>query len=216
MALINAKAVSFNEIRVIICVNGYTVKNEFVVREIGFWSRNINSVIPFSSRITYNSLSSIDKTTINYLLNAHHGIGIKKQPNNGLLPSETCGVIKSIYHMCSDKFDDSKRIYIGYADDLNALQLLHKAGLSHLAINVKKLFEIEPPSNAKITEMCHYGKGIYSPCSLHEDLMNQMPPLCAKVKSLILAEWIHEHSIEKIKPLPQENVYDEVNTLNIE
>jgi hypothetical protein len=46
--------------------------------------------------------------------------------------------------------------------------------------------------------------------------MNQMPPLCAIVKSLILAEWIHEYSIEKMKPLPQENVYDEVNTLNIE
>jgi hypothetical protein len=93
---------------------------------------------------------------------------------------------------------------------------LLKAGLSHLDINVKKLFEIEPPSNAKITEMCHYGKGIYSPCSLHEDLMNQMPPLCVKVKSLILEEWIHVHSIEKIKPLPKENVYDEVNTLHIE
>ncbi len=61
MAMVNARAVTFDEIRLIICVNGYTIKNDFVIREIGFWSRNMNSVITFSSRLIYNDLTSIDK-----------------------------------------------------------------------------------------------------------------------------------------------------------
>jgi len=39
-----------------------------------------------------------------------------------------------------------------------------------------------------------------------------MPPLCAKVKSLIIAEWIHKKSFEKLNILTKQKVYDENNT----
>ncbi len=110
---------------------------------------------------------------MNYLLNAYHGIEIKKQLINGLLPSEASAVIKSIYHLCLDEYDGYKLIYIGYSNDINILQMLNKAGFGHLAVNVKNMFESNPPSNSKIMEMCHHGKGVYSPCNLHDCLANQ-------------------------------------------
>jgi hypothetical protein len=209
MALLNAKAISFNDIRLILCVNGYNVKNEYVVREIGFWSRNSNSVIPFVSRITYNNLSIFDKATINYLLNSHHGIGLNKQPINGLLPSESCAVIKSIYHSCQTMFDDDKRKYIGYCDDINMLNLIIKCGLGHLAVNIKDMFETNPPSNMNIIEKPYYGYGIYSPCGLHRKLTNEMPPMCARVKSLVLAEWLQNESNKNYNEF-NKNIYDTV------
>jgi hypothetical protein len=39
-----------------------------------------------------------------------------------------------------------------------------------------------------------------------------MPPLCAKVKSLIIAECIHKKSFEKLNIFSKEKVCDENNT----
>jgi hypothetical protein len=36
---LHAKAISFDDIRLKVCVNDFTIENEFLLKEIGFWPR---------------------------------------------------------------------------------------------------------------------------------------------------------------------------------
>jgi hypothetical protein len=56
---LNAKAISFDNIRLIVCVNGFTIENQFLVKEIGFWSRKQTGIIPFSAKKTFQKFKRI-------------------------------------------------------------------------------------------------------------------------------------------------------------
>lgn len=47
MALLNPCKVDFDEIRLIICINGFTIDEKYHIVELGFWSRKLSGVIPF-------------------------------------------------------------------------------------------------------------------------------------------------------------------------
>ena len=66
MALVNPKKVNFDEIRVIFCLNGYYINHNFIVLEIGYWSRKLCGVIPFQANINSKNLSDIEKLSFQY------------------------------------------------------------------------------------------------------------------------------------------------------
>ncbi len=84
VASLNLSGITFDKIKLVICVNGYTVNDEFLFMEKGFWSRKLTGVIPFTPGKCYNNLSSVDRMTVNYLYNVHHGINFKIQPFNAM------------------------------------------------------------------------------------------------------------------------------------
>jgi hypothetical protein len=203
MAMLNASELNFEDIRVIFCVQGYSINNNYVVREIGFWSRGNSGVIPFTSRNKFNKLSNEDKMTVNYLVKAHHGIPLNKQINYGLMNHEAVAAIKTLYHTFSNDDGGRKRNYIGICDDLNIFHLLNIAGLGHLVINLKKLYhkpEATIPSNDNILKIEEFGYCCLRPCELHNPLSNEKIPFCARTKAIILANWCKSinNSINKL------------------
>jgi hypothetical protein len=194
MASLNSSGITFDKIKLIICVNGYTVNDEFLFMEIGFWSRKLTGVIPFTSGKCYSNLSSVDRMTINYLYNVHHGINFKIQPFNAMNQKEAVASLKMLYNICTDDYENDQRKYIAYSNDPNTLTLLYKCGLSEFAVNIENMFNLKPPSNSQIMKMSNYGKGSYKPCDIHDQRNNITKPHCANIKALILAEWCYENS----------------------
>jgi hypothetical protein len=174
MASLNAKAISFDNLKLIICLNGYTVNEEFIVMEIGFWSRKLCGVIPFTSNKNYINLSSIDKMTVNYLYNVHHAINFNSKPENGMHQKDAVAAFKILYNICTDDYGSNERKFIGYSNDPNTLSLLYKSGLSDVAVNIENIYDQKPPSNNQIMTMSNYGKGCYKPCMLHQNLNNRI------------------------------------------
>jgi hypothetical protein len=192
MASLNAKAISFDKIRLIVCVNGFTIENEFLVKEIGFWSRKQTGIIPFSTKKPFKNLNAFDLLTVNYLYKAHHGINLKSQSKLGMMSYEASAALKCLYNVCHQEFDTDDRKYIGYSNDHNVLALLYRAGLAEYSVNIQNIYDEQPPSNFDIVAMKNYGYGFYAPCFMHDALESSRPAICAKIKSIILAEWCNE------------------------
>jgi hypothetical protein len=192
MAMFNAKEVNFEDIRIILCVQGYSINSKYVVREIGFWNRENSGVIPFTLRTKFYKLSNEDKMSVNYLVKVHHGIPLNKQVNYGLMNQEAAAAIKTLYHSCSNENSERERNYIGICDDMNIYHLLNIAGLGHLVVNLKNLYdkpETTIPSNNNILKMKEFGYCCLRPCELHDPLSNENIPFCARTKAIILANW---------------------------
>jgi hypothetical protein len=192
MAMLNVSEVNFEDIRIILCAQGYSINNKYIVKEIGFWSRENSGVIPFSSKNKFYTLSNEDKMSINYLVKVHHGIPLNKQVNYGLMNQEAVAVIKTLYHSCWNENSGRERNYIGICDDMNIFHLLNIAGLGHLVVNLKKLYDklnTTLPSNSNILKMKEFGYCCLKPCYLHEPLSNENVPFCARAKAIILANW---------------------------
>jgi hypothetical protein len=93
VAILNANKVNFENIKIIFCVQGYSI-NSKNVREIGFWSRKNSGVIPFTLRTKFYKLSNEDKMSVNYLVKVHHRIPLNKQVNYELMNQEAVSTIK--------------------------------------------------------------------------------------------------------------------------
>ena len=200
MALFNSSAISFEDVRLILCVHGYTIEDNFVCREIGYWSRNFNGSLPVSCRINVNKLSSKDKTTVKYLYTQFHGINIRKQSEFSLLQNEVKSAIKSLYLLADDGKD---RKYIGVCRDVNAFSLCHSVGLQYLTVNMEKLKdcskESKIPSNEDLITLLNNKFHPYINCVLHDNLENDRPPLCAGVKAKFLADFFVKNCIVNMK-----------------
>jgi hypothetical protein len=136
---------------------------------------------------------------VNYLYKAHHGINLKSQQKLGMLSYEATAALKCLYNVYRREYDANDRKYIGYSKDHNVLTLLYRAGLAEYSINIQNIYDDQPPSNCDIVAMKNYGYGFYAPCSTHDALESSRPAICAKIKSIILAEWCNEK--EKLRKL---------------
>jgi hypothetical protein len=72
--------------------------------EIGFWSRKLTGIIPFTSGKCYNNLSSVDEMTINYFRVVHHGINFKIQQFNAMNQKEAVASLRMLYNICTDDY----------------------------------------------------------------------------------------------------------------
>jgi len=134
MAFLNSSEVSFEEIRIILCPQSY-----YIMKEIGYWNRTSYWSIPFITEYEKEKLTKKDRITINYLVRCHHGIPIDIQPEYGLNEEDVLAAIKTLY-LISNESENSERIYIGICDDINLHSYLNRCGFSHLAINLREIF----------------------------------------------------------------------------
>jgi hypothetical protein len=191
MALLNSSSLTFKDIRLILCVQGYTIEENFIPREIGFWNKNSSGVIPISCRIKYKNLDSKDKTTVKYLTTQLHGIDLKKQSEFSLMQNEVKSVIKTLYLSAAQ---DNEGKYIGICRDLNILSLCHSAGFQHLTVNLEYMnhsfISKKPPTNEDLKSILMNKYHPYSICNLHNKLENGQIPICAGVKAKFLADYL--------------------------
>jgi hypothetical protein len=180
----NKNNATFEQIRVIIGVEGFLINNRFIPKEIGFCSEKLSSSIGLNF---YNNerLNQEDIKKSNFLYKFHHGLDIYRNCINWPKHSDFESVIKTIYNLTEDKTHPQK-IYIAYNNDPNIRSLLHKSGLDHLAVNLYNRFD-ELPSMKTIKFLPYYGWGVYTQCDLH-DRHPYAKIQCAKTKCNILHE----------------------------
>ncbi len=190
----------FNDIRLIICVQGYPLDYQFVVREIGFWTRDFSGSIPFNCKINKNQLDVKTQQTIFALEEQIHGIKLKKQVENGLAFSDFKAVLRTLYHMA----DTGIGKYIGVCRDENIKGLLHKAGLGSYVVEMDYLSMFQNtsdqcPSNADLQNTLKMEPTKSIICHIHDRLKNNDYPNCAKLKAECIANFCidYESSLTK-------------------
>ena len=183
---------SFEEIRIILCVQGYMLDYQFVLREIGFWSREKYGSIPFNCKINRNQLDTKNHKSVYFAENELHGIKLKSSVEFGLTNCEVKTVLKTLYHMTET--NNPKTKYIGIIRDENINGLLFKAGLGNLVVDMDNLDIIRNtkntcPSNNDYWVMMKSDPTRYKVCNLHEKLNIDYSPICAAIKAKYIADY---------------------------
>ena len=181
MAFFNAK---FDDIRLIVCVQGYQLNYQYIVREIGFWSRAISGIIPFNCKVNKSHLDNSSSQNIHIAVNEVHGIKQKKFIENGLPSPDVCSVLKCLFQITKRNNYDSG--YIGICKDENITLLFFKAGLGNYIFELDKLDIFQTvgqnnnlPTISDIKYIIASDPKKYSYCDLHERLRNNDFPICA-------------------------------------
>jgi len=177
------KQIFFNEIRVILSLEGFYINNKFVIKELGFKSCNLNSVIYFKTDTKI--FKEKDLKTTYFLSNFIHGLSFYKNNEYWMSSNDYKAVIKTIYQLTET--EDKSKIYIGYSNDINLLTILHNSGLDKISVNLKEIYKDIPTIKA-IKRLSTYGFGPYTLCQMHNE-SEYYKYQCAKVKSLILYDW---------------------------
>jgi hypothetical protein len=183
MALLNNKNVKFNQIRLIVGVEGFEINNEFIVKEIGYATENHFDVI----KLQYTNkkqMSYFNRKKIYYLSNEHHGIDLYNNKNYWPKHSDAASIIQTLYQITASK-QNPEKTYIAYNNDIHIRTLIHKAGLDQVSVNVKDLFWSPIPSLNTLKSEKVYNTGVYKICDLH-DLNSEKNFQCAKSKIKLL------------------------------
>lgn len=175
---------NFDNIKVIICSNGFKIDCEFILREIGFCYNNVSSSIPFNNRMNRSKLDVTNQFIIDYMENESHGIKFNKKFEYGMTASEYIPVLKSIYHL--NQTTSAKYIGICKSDD-GLKGLLFKAGFGHLIIELEDLEIFKNsgkilPTDGELMVIQQKDLNI-EPCRLHDRLNSSYKPFCAKNKA---------------------------------
>lgn len=190
MALINSSQVDFNDVRLIVCLNGFTINETFQIVELGFWSRKFSGVIPFKSTKSWSKLNHLDKLSVNYLTSEYHGIGLDQLKNqNALHQSDIFGALRAIYHLTDDGVKDRK--LIGYLGNQCLLDILGKMGIGGYLVNIKEMCSPTSISIDQIRSSQDYGWDDFEICNLHNNYVGNdfKFPVCAKSISCYLANY---------------------------
>lgn len=182
--------ISFEDLRIILCVQGYSLDYQFIVREIGFWYNGLSGSIPFNVKINRNLLDINSQKIIYALEEEVHGIRLKKSIEHGLAASEVKAVLRTLYHMAGS----TNAKYIGICRDENINGLLYKAGLGNYVVDIDSISLFrntveKTPSNKDLKLFMENNKNKYSVCRIHDVLRNGEIPLCAKVKAQFIADY---------------------------
>lgn len=186
---------SFSDIRIILCVQGYPLDYQYIVREIGFWCNGQSGSIPFNCKINANQLDTKNHSIISHSVEEINGIRLKKTTEAGLALSETKAVLRTLYHL-----NNSPAKLIGICADDNLNGLLFKAGLGSYVkdLNNMDIFKQSNsvlPTNETIRNTVKQKLDDYKVCSLHDHLLkNNNFPLCAKVKAQFIANYCLNYS----------------------
>ena len=189
---------NFDDIRIIFCVQGYTLDYQFILREIGFWCRETSGSIPFNYKINRNQIDVKNQKIIHYLEDEFHGIKLKKLFENGLVMSDFKAAFRTLYHMAGSKYPQAK--FIGICRDENINGLLHRSGLGKYVVDIDSLLimtssQLKCPSNDDLRELIKSDPNLYKICDMHDNLKYNISPLCAKVK----AQYIGDYCIKNKK-----------------
>ena len=191
MASSSLNVTDFSEIKIILCVQGYSLEHQYFIREIGFWTKGISGSIPFNCKLNEKKLDERSKLIIEESEKEINGIRLKKRVEAGLALSEARAVLRTLYHLNSD----SAAKYIGICSDDYINGLLFNAGLGSYVRYLDNLFilqskQIKCPTNEIIRMAMKQYPGNYEVCHLHDHyLKNNEIPLCAKLKAEFIANF---------------------------
>ena len=181
----------FQDVRLILSVQGYELNNQYIIRELGYWYPLQSGVIPFNCKLNVSNLDSFSQKNIHIAESEFHGIKLKKKIENGLPASEACAAIRTLYHV--SKRDDYAADYIGILNDEKIpSKLVFNSGLGKYAIILDEL-ECLTETNSTLPTIHDFKYIIgtelnkYIPCGIHENLRNNETPLCARTKVEIVA-----------------------------
>lgn len=199
MAFFNAR---FEDFRLILSIQGYQLNNQFIVREVGYWSPNLSGIIQFNCKISASRLDTFSAKNIHITENECHGIKVKKVVENGMASSDISSVIKCLYQIT--KIEGSIGDYIGIIREENVAPIIYKAGLGKHAVELDDLEILLKnnttlPTFGDIKYMVGSDRQKYKPCSLHEILRTQEIPVCAKAKAEIIANHLQQLNAQQQK-----------------
>lgn len=186
------KKYEFQDIRLILCMQGYPLDYHYYIREIGFWSRKLSGSIPLNCKINKSELDFYNQQTIYYFEEEVHGIKLKKNIENGLPSSELKTVLKCIYHLTkSDDYDSS---YIGVCKDDKISGILSKANLGRYVVEIDSLDilkrnDMQFPNNDIIRKELGDNIKDYPICAIHGGLKNNISAVCSKSKAQFIANY---------------------------
>lgn len=183
--------VDFSDIKLIICVQGYPLTTNYVIREIGFWSKDISGSIPFNVKINKDKLDIKSQQIISNAEETIHGMKMKKSFDFGIAGSEFKAVLKTLFNMVNDNL---KGGFIGVQPGDRIIGYLHASGLGNYVtdldyLNVIQKANLKCPDDEMIRNVIKQHPEKFKVCSLHESLNINEPPLCAKVKAEIIANY---------------------------
>ena len=201
----------FEDIRLILSIQGYQLNNQFIVREVGYWSPKLCGVIQFNTKLNLTRLDTFSIKNIHILENEIHGIKLKKIAENGMASSEVGSILKCLYQVT--KIEGSRADYIGILREEKVSSILFKAGLGKYVLELEDL-QILNKSNTSMPSFGDFkyiiGTEIskYKPCSLHEPLRTSETPICARAKAEIVAnhlQQINAQQQQQPKPIMYQN-----------
>ena len=186
-------SVNVSDIRMILCVQGYSLQNQFVLREIGYCCKGFSGAVPFNCKINKNQIDITSQRIIHALEEEVHGIKLKKSVENGLAMSDIKAILRGLYHLSNQ----STAKYIGICRDENVKGLLYNANLGNYVVDLDHLQElseknIKCPSNQYLQAVMKSDLKRFNLCNLHDHLTNGEQPICAKVKAEFLYNFISD------------------------
>ena len=192
MAFFNAR---FEDIRLTLSIQGYQLNNQFIVREVGYWSPKISGVIQFNCKISASRLDTFSAKNIHIAENECHGIKVKKTVENAMASSDVSSVIKCLYQVT--KIDGGVGDYIGIIREENIAPIIYKAGLGKHVVELDDLQILAKnnttlPSFSDIKYIINSDSTKYKPCSLHDNLRTPEIPVCARIKAEIIANHLKQ------------------------
>lgn len=183
-----SSSIDFSDIKIIICVQGYCLDYQFVVRELGYWCNGQSSSIPFNVKLNKNHLDLKNQRIVLNCEEEINGIKLKRNFENALAASDIKPVLKTLYHLNSN--NNAK--YIAIIRDEGLDGLLYKSGLGNYVIhldNVNIIRNSSLPNNETIRQYLKKNSENYTVCSIHDRLRINEFPFCAKVKAEFLADY---------------------------
>lgn len=200
-----SKCLNFSDIRLILSVQGYELEYQFVLREIGFWTRKTVGSLPFNCKINKNQLDVKSQVIISEFEELN-GIKMKKNCLTGLAQSELKPALRTLYHL--SECDSSK--YIGVFANEKIIGLLAKSGLGDFVFELQNLdifryFGIEFPTDELMKSTINENPESYPICQLHDCLQSNDTPICSRAKSNFIANYCLYHTNCIKKNLPDDN-----------
>ena len=195
MAFMNRSELDFRDIRLVLYSEGYKIEDDFVPREIGYWSRNFNGSIPIRYRLNTKKFNEFDKKFNQNLIDYHHGINFDNKSEYALVRSDIKGIILTLYNMSkSNKYP--RRKYIGVVNSINITSMLGYCGLGNLVVDLSKLIWFRDIDLCDLEKCINYYRDTfklnpiaYNICELHSALKNYEKPMCAGAFAKMIGDY---------------------------
>lgn len=183
------QSVDFSEIKIILCMQGYPLDYNFVVREIGYWCDGRSGSIPFNVKLSKNHLDVKNAQIVLKYEDEINGVKLKRNFENALAASDIKPVLRTLFHLNSNV--NAKFIGIVKNDGLDGL--LYKSGLGAYITyldNLNVMKHTQLPNDEFIRQFLKKNSDNYIICPIHDRLRISEFPYCAKVKAQFLADYI--------------------------
>jgi hypothetical protein len=203
---------SVDNVRLILCCQGYNLSYQYIIREIGFCFKDYYGTIPFNCKINKKNLDVNNQSIINDVIDNIHGIHYKICSKNGLTMSEVNSVLRTLYNVF-ETYECTNLILIDDTDD-NLSGILYKAGLGNHVLQLRSIYEfrnmnVSFPTDEEIRMICKNNPSKYGRCNIHNRLNNDKIPICAGVKAKIMSE-----HLKRFKDMYNNNINENKTSTN--